>query len=110
MSGEENKNNTGTNVETKDVKTPKVRKHKTLGDYRKVIVNWKQANKNNVEVFVGINNYTAQFKPDIEVELPEKVIKFLREATYEEHYFDEGDKKHKTRAKRKYTIELIEEE
>lgn len=86
----------------------KVRKHKTLGEYKKVIVNWKQQHKNNVEIFVGINGYTAQFKPDIEVSIPEKVITFLKEQTYQEHYFDEKSKKHKSRPKRKYTIENAE--
>lgn len=88
-----------------ETKAPKVREHKTFGKYEEVIVDWKQPHKNNLDIFVSINNYTATFKPDTAIELPKGIIQFLKEATYEEHYHDAKDNVHKTRPKRKYSIE-----
>lgn len=86
---------------------PTVRKHKTLGEYKKVSVQWRESHKTKLEIYVGINGYSIQFKPEIEVELPEAVITFLKEATYEEHFYDEKTKKHNTRPKKKYLVELV---
>lgn len=87
---------------------PVVRKHKKYGEYRKVIVTPKEVNKLNTEIYVGLNDFSAQFKPDIEVELPVDIIKFLKGATYEQHIFDEKNKKHTTVSKAKYLVELVE--
>ncbi len=92
---------------TKTQTEKKARVHKTLGEYKKVIVGWKQPNKVRLDIFVSINDYTITFKPDIEVEVPQKIIDFLKEATYEEHFFDETDKKHKSRPVRKYSVETV---
>lgn len=85
----------------------KPRVHKTLGEYKKVAVQWREAHKSGLDVFVSINNYTVTFKPETEVEIPVAVAKFLKEATYEEHYFNEKEKKHATRSKKKYLVELV---
>lgn len=87
---------------------PVVRKHKKYGEYKKVIVTPKEVNKLNTEIYVGLNDFSAQFKPDIEVELPADIIKFLKGATYEQHIYDEKNKKHTTISKSKYLVELVE--
>lgn len=87
---------------------PVVRKHKKYGEYKKVIVTPKEVNKLNTEIYVGLNDFSAQFKPDIEVELPVDIIKFLKGATYEQHIYDEKNKKHTTISKTKYLVELVE--
>ena len=99
-----------THQETNEQKTTKsaVRKHKKYGEYKKVIVTPKEANKLNTEIYVGLNDFSAQFKPDIEVELPADIIKFLKGATYEQHIYDEKNKKHTTISKAKYLVELVE--
>lgn len=85
-----------------------VRKHKKYGEYKKIIVTPKEVNKLNTEIYVGLNDFSAQFKPDIEVELPADIIKFLKGATYEQHIYDEKNKKHTTISKAKYLVELVE--
>lgn len=92
-------------IDKKDA--PAVKKHKTLGEYKKITVQWRESHKTNLEIYVGINDFSTQFKPEIEVEVPSEVVKFLKDATYEEHYFDEKTKKHTTRSKKKYLVELV---
>ena len=92
-------------TETKINETPKVRKHKTFGEYKSVIVDWKQPHKGSVDIFVSVNDYTVTFKPDTEVSLPKDIITFIKEATYEEHFFNKETKLHETRPKRKYSVE-----
>ena len=69
-------------VEVKDGK----RIHPQLGEYKKVIVHSKDPKEGSI--FASINLYTVEFQPGEEIELPVKMINFLRKASYIEHYFD----------------------
>ena len=91
----------------KEETTIAVKKHPVLGEYKKITVQWRESHKTGLEIYVGINGYGVQFKPETEVEVPAEVVDFLKEATYEEHYFDEKTKVHTTRSKKKYLVELV---
>lgn len=93
--------------ETPKQVAPQVKKHKTLGAYKKVIVDWKQPNKQGTSIFVSINKDTFEFHPDTEVEIPEAIVKFLKEATYPKHVYK--NKKHSTIQVRKYSVESVED-
>jgi ribosomal protein S16 len=71
-----------TGVELKDGK----RVHKQLGEYRKVIVHAR--NPKEGSIFASINLYTVEFQPGEKIELPQKMIDFLKRASYIEHYYD----------------------
>jgi len=92
----------------------KVRKHKTLGEYKKCIVHLTRHAQANSNVFVSIGLYTAEFKPEIEVQLPTAIIDFLKGASTVEHYFDATAKTengntgaHLSRLAKKYIVELV---
>lgn len=94
--------------------TAKVRKDKVLGEYKKCIIHLTQHAQKNTSVFVSINLYTVEVNPDVEVELPEGAIQFLKDAYVLEQYFDEnavsenGNKGvHKTRNAKKYIVEVL---
>jgi len=93
---------------------PKKRTHKVLGEYKKCIVHLTKHAQQNTSIFVSINIHTFEVNPGVEVELPIKVINFLKNATGVEHYFDKngtsenGNKGiHKSRNVKKYIVELI---
>lgn len=93
----------------------KVKKHKQLGEYRKCIVHLTKFAQQNTSVFVSINIHTFEFNPSTEIELPIEVIKFLKQATGIEHYFDpnatseNGNKgAHKSRNVKKYIVEMVD--
>lgn len=99
-----------TETQNTGAKTPdKVRKHKTLGEYVKVRVIYKQPNKETAEVFCGINNYSVAFKQDVEVEIPKKAAAFLKSATYVHHFYDTEKKSHTSEDRKKYLVELVTE-
>ena len=60
--------------------------HPTLGEYKRVIVHARDPKEGSV--FASINLYTVEFQPGEEIELPEKMIAFLKKASKIEHYFD----------------------
>jgi len=91
-----------------------VRKHKTLGEYRRIIVHLTAYAQQNTNVFASIGLYTAEFKPGIEIDLPEAIITLIKNATAANHYFDKdaisenGNKgAHMTGQKRKYVVEMV---
>ena len=88
--------------------------HPTLGEYVKVIVYPTALAQKNTSIFASIGLYTAEFQPETEVELPKGIVTFLKEATVEEHYFDQngisanGNKGvHTSRAARKFIVETV---
>ena len=66
----------------------KVRMHKTLGEYKKCIIHPTEASQQNTSVFASIGLYTVEFQPRTEVQLPEKMINFLKESTAVQHVYD----------------------
>lgn len=93
----------------KEGEDKKVKKHPTLGEYVKVKVIYKQPNKETALVFCGINNYSADFKQDTEVEIPKEAANFLKAATYVHHFYDATLKKHSQEDRKKYLVEFITE-
>ena len=102
--------------DTKDNNTAlaKVRKHKTLGEYKKCVVHPTRHAQANTNIFVSIGLYTAEFKPEIEVELPSAIIDLLKTTSVVEHYYDakatseNGNKgAHLSRPAKKYIVELV---
>ena len=91
-----------------------VRRHKTLGEFRKVIVHPTVHAQQNTNVFASIGLYTAEFKPGIEVELPQDIITLIKDATAASHYFDKdaisenGNRgAHLTGQVKKYIVEMV---
>lgn len=114
MATESNTGNTGNTPNPTPPETTKKRAHPQLGEYRKCIISLTAAAQQNTNVFVSINTYTAEIKPDIEVELPVEVIKFLKTSYALSHYFDKnavsenGNKgAHATKQVKKYIVELV---
>ena len=106
-----NESGTGKIEATKDGR----RKHPTLGEYKKVIVHPVGSANQNTSIFVSINLYTAEFQPREQVELPTEVIKFLKQPTIPEHYYDKraisengNVGAHMTRYVPKYIVESVE--
>lgn len=92
----------------------KVRKHKTLGEFKKVIVHLTRHAQANTQIYASINSYTVEFKPEVEVEIPQAIIDFLKNSYVVEHYFDanaiseNGNKgAHKQRHAKKYIVEPV---
>lgn len=92
-------------VEEQKASESKTKKHPRLGEYKKVLVDWKQPGKNGTSIFVSINKDTFEFHPDTEVELPQAIIDFLKAATYPKHVYE--GKKHTTKQVRKYSVEIV---
>lgn len=87
--------------------TTKARTHKLFGEYKKCKVSYKQAGKEKVSIFVSINSYNLECQQDTVVEIPEKVIELLKEATYTTYHYDEKERKHYTKEVAKYFVELV---
>jgi len=91
-----------------------VRAHATLGEYRKVIVHPTKYAQQNTSIFASIGLYTAEFAPEVMIELPMAIIDLLKTATAAQHYFDENEISeqgqkgaHMTRQARKYVVEMV---
>ena len=67
-------------------KTSGKRVHPQLGEYKRVIVHARDPKEGSI--FASINLYTVEFQPGEEIELPEKMIQFLKKASKIEHYYD----------------------
>lgn len=87
--------------------TTKPRVHKLFGTYKKCKVTYKQPGKEKVSIFVAVNSYNLECHQDTEVEIPEKIIDLLKEATYITYHYNEEEKKHETRETKKYFVELV---
>jgi hypothetical protein len=92
----------------------KKRIHPQLGEYKKVIVHAK--NPKEGSIFASINLYTVEFQPGEKIELPVEMIKFLKKASYIEHYYDANAVTengnlgaHLTREVPRYIIEVVDE-
>lgn len=92
----------------------KVKKHKTLGEYKSVIVYPTKYAQQNTSIFVSIGLYTTEFQPEIEVDLPQGIIDFLKSATAVRHVYDKnaisenGNKgSHGSEQVRKYVVESV---
>jgi len=90
------------------------RVHKQLGEYKKVIVHARDPKEGSI--FASINLYTVEFQPGEKIELPEKMIEFLKKASYIEHYYDPNALTengnlgaHLTREVPRYIIEYVED-
>jgi len=77
---------TGTNKIKGNEKGERV--HPILGKYYDVIVHPTQPQDQNTSIFVSIGLYTAEFHPGEKVQLPAKVIKFLKEPRVPQHYYN----------------------
>ena len=91
------------------------RVHPQLGEYKKVIVHSR--NPKEGSIFASINLYTVEFQPGEKIELPKKMIEFLKKASYIEHYYDpqaiseNGNLGcHMTREVPRYIIEYVDED
>lgn len=85
----------------------KHRVHKLFGTYKKCKVTYKQPGKEKVSIFVAVNSYNLECQQDTEVEIPEKIIDVLKEATYITYHYNEKEKKHETKETKKYFVELV---
>lgn len=85
----------------------KPRVHKLFGTYKKCKVTYKQPGKEKVSIFVAVNSYNLECQQDTEVEIPEKIIDVLKEATYITYHYNEKEKKHETKETKKYFVELV---
>lgn len=85
----------------------KSRVHKLFGEYKKCKVTYKQPGKEKISVFVAVNSYNLECQQDTEVEIPEKIIDVLKEATYITYHYNEKEKKHETKETKKYFVELV---
>lgn len=85
----------------------KPRVHKLFGTYKKCKVTYKQPGKEKISVFVAVNSYNLECQQDTEVEIPEKIIDVLKEATYITYHYNEKEKKHETKETKKYFVELV---
>lgn len=85
----------------------KPRVHKLFGEYKKCKVTYKQPGKEKVSIFVAVNSYNLECQQDTEVEIPEKIIDVLKEATYITYHYNENEKKHETKETKKYFVELV---
>ena len=104
-------------VEKKEkVETPVVEKktHKVFGDYKKCIVHPTEHSQQNTSIFCSINLYTVEFQPRTEVELPEKIIEFLKSSSTAQHVFDKEAVSdngqvgaHVTKQVPKYIVEVL---
>ncbi len=106
--------NTRPNTKNNPTSMAGVKKHKMLGEYKKCIVHPTRHAQQNTNVFVSIGLYTAEFKPEIEVELPMKVIEFLKKAFTKEHYYDRNARSdngnkgaHLSRKAKLYIVEMV---
>jgi hypothetical protein len=75
----------------KESHTPKVYKdgkrvHPKLGEYRRVIVNSR--NPKETQLFFSIGIWTYEFRAGEEVELPKKLIKFIKDCYTIEHVYN----------------------
>jgi hypothetical protein len=93
----------------------KKRIHPQFGEYKKVIVHTRDPKEGSI--FCSINLYTVEFQPGEKIELPIKVIKFLKQAHYLEHYYDPNALTefgnlgaHKTREVPRYIVEVVDED
>ncbi len=91
-----------------------VRRHGTLGAYVKCIVHPTVHAQQNTLIFASINLYAIEFKPGIEVEIPEAIVTLLRNAATASHYYDpnalseQGNKgAHLTKGVKKYIVEKV---
>jgi len=91
-----------------------VRIHPKLGEWKKCIVNPTETSQQKTDIFVGNGKYEFQFKPFIEVELPEVIIKGLKDAVTVDHTSVRSSKlengikvlgEHST--KKKYIVEVL---
>ena len=94
-------------VVTEKATVVKPRTHKLFGEYKKCKVTYKQPGKEKVSIFVSINAYNLECQQDTEVEIPEKVIDLLKEATYTTYHYNEKEKRHETKEATKYFVELV---
>lgn len=93
----------------------KVKAHKTLGEYKTVIVYPTNYAQQNTSIFVSIGLYTNEFQPETEVSLPQGIIDFLKtEATAVKHVYDpngtsENGQKgvHGSKNVKKYVVETV---
>lgn len=92
----------------------KVKKHNTLGEYKNVIVHPTRHALKNSMIFVSIGLYTAEFRPETEISLPQGIIDFLKTATAVTHEYDvnatseNGNKgAHISRPVKKYVVETV---
>lgn len=126
MADETNKGTTLTQLpglEDKSIKTPR-KPHKVFGEWRKCIVHPTKDAQKGTSIFVKINAYVFEITPQVEVELPIKIIRFLKEATVSVGFFDETAKSqnghatasngktgaHSTKEEKKYLVEFVEED
>ena len=83
------------------------RVHKLFGEYKKCKITYKQENKKNVSIFASINSYTVECQQDTEVEIPTDIIEILKDSTYTTYFYDEKERKHKSKEVKKYFVELV---
>lgn len=97
---------------------PKRTPHKVYGDWIEVIVHPSASQDKNTDIWVGVNDFGAQFKPRENVWLPKGIVKLLKDPNFAgtvEHYFDaeaiseiSGKRGvHKSRMLPKYVVELV---
>ena len=100
---------------TQEIKKEERKPHPVFGKWIEVIVHPVNAVDKNTDIFVSVNGFGRQFKPNTAVELPVKIVKFLKESGNVEHYFDEEEVAalsgkrgvHKSRLVKKFHIERV---
>ena len=104
--------------ETKEETPVEKKPHPVFGKWIKVKVHPVNGLNQKTDIFVSVNGFGRQFKPNTEVELPVKIVKFLKESGDIQHYFDQdlvaelSGKKgmHTSRLVPKYHIERVMED
>jgi len=92
-----------TNVEKKEERKP----HPHFGKWIKVKVHPVNGVNQKTDIFVSVNGFGRQFKPNTEVELPVKIVKFLKESGDIRHFFDENAVAELSGKKGVHTSELV---
>jgi len=81
---EHNSKNSNSNRPVKKRRRP----HKVFGEYVKIKVNHKIPLNRDTSIFIGINDYNIEFKPDTEVSVPIKIVEFIEKTGHPVYSYD----------------------
>ncbi len=66
----------------------KVKVHKTFGIYTKCKIHPTTSVDKGNTIHIGLNNYTVDIEPGIEIALPIKIIDFIKSCSTDKHFYD----------------------
>lgn len=92
----------------------KIRKHKIFGAYVKCKVHPTTSVDEGNTIHIGVNAYTVDITPGTEVELPIKIIDFIKSCSTAKHFYDANKRAangkvgvHSTKDVSKYIVEKL---